>query len=89
MPIKLVRPSILTRAGKAGARLYDRGRDLPRVIPRLTTRRMPQSAMLQEIADAEATCEAERLSGAATYSIERHVSLLAALFAEGGAARPT
>ena len=30
----------------------------------------------------EAVCEAERKEGAVSYSIERHISLLAALFAE-------
>lgn len=89
MTITVKRPGLLARAGKAGARLYDRRRDLPRVAPKLAAQGTRAAAMLKELAEAEASCEAERRPGAATYSIERHVSLLAALFAEGGAVKPT
>ena len=82
MPIKLSRPRILARAAKAGAALYRRDRDLARIAPRLFARKGPKSVMLSGIAAAEAACEEERRSGSATYSIERHVSLLAALIAE-------
>lgn len=88
MTIKLSRPRILTRAAREGAALYRRERDLARIAPRLFARKDGESRMVREIAEAEAACEAERVSGAATYSIERHVSLLAALFAEAGAAKP-
>lgn len=82
MSIKLSRPRLLTRAAKAGAALYRRDRDLARVAPRLFARKTSAKAMVNDIAAAEAICEAERREGAATYSIERHISLLAALIAE-------
>jgi hypothetical protein len=40
-----------------------------------------------DLAAAEAECEAERKEGAVTYSIGRHISLLAALFAKARAAQ--
>lgn len=81
MPLKLSRPRILTRAAKAGAELYVRERDLAKMAPRVFARAARSSPVADLIA-AEAECEAERKEGALTYSIERHISLLAALFAE-------
>lgn len=83
MAIRFSRPGLLTRAAKAGAKLYDRKRDLPKMAPRLAIGGR-KSGLVKEILEAEALCEAERVAGAATYSVERHVSLLAALFAESG-----
>ena len=82
MPLKLSRPRILTRAAKAGADLYIRERDLARVAPRLFAKASKKSPVVADLVEAEAACEAERKQGAVTYSIERHISLLAALFAE-------
>lgn len=84
MAFTLSRPRILTRAAKAGAALYRQDRDLARLAPRLFALRGRRKIVIDGIAAAEAACEAERRSGAASYSIERHIGLLAALFAEGG-----
>lgn len=77
------RPRLLSRAAHAGARVYQRERDLSRLLPQL----FGKKAVLPAIRAAEAACEQERRAGAASYSIARHVSLLAALVAETGAAR--
>lgn len=82
MSLKLSRPRILTRAAKAGAALYRRERDLARVAPRVFAKANRKSPVVADLVAAEAACEAERKAGALTYSIERHISLLAALFAE-------
>lgn len=78
---KLSRPRILTLAAKAGAALYDRERDLRRLLPRLLATRDVRR-VISAIGAAEAACEAERTGGAATYSPARHIALLAALLAE-------
>jgi len=82
MSLKLSRPRILTRAAKAGASLYKRERDLAKVAPRVFAKATRKSPVVADLAAAEAECEAQRKEGAVTYSIERHISLLAALFAE-------
>ncbi|MEM7270723.1 MAG: DUF6477 family protein [Pseudomonadota bacterium] len=87
MPLKLSRPRILNRAAKAGAALYERDRDLAKIAPGLAARARKGSKLVRALADAEAVCEGERKRGAATYSLERHVSLLSALLAEAGAVR--
>ncbi len=87
MALKLSRPRILTRAAKAGAELYRRERDLARVAPRVLAKAARKSPIVADLAVAEAECEAERKEGAVSYSIERHISLLAALFAEARATR--
>ena len=86
MPLKLSRPRLMTRAARAGAAAYRRERDLKRFLPKIgLTRR--RDAILAAIRAAEEMCEAERRSGAASYSLERHIGLLSALFAEAKAAR--
>ena len=87
MSLKLYRPRILTRAAKAGAEMYRRERDLARVAPRVFAKATRKSPVVADLAAAEAECEAERKEGAVTYSIGRHISLLAALFAEARAAQ--
>lgn len=79
----LTRPKLLTRAARAGAALYERERDLNYLLPRLLG---PRSAarVVGEIVAAEEACEIARKAGAASYSLRRHISLLAALFAESG-----
>ncbi|MEO0362321.1 MAG: DUF6477 family protein [Pseudomonadota bacterium] len=78
---KLRRPRILTSAAKAGASLYRRDRDLGKILPKLTAR-VGKTAVIAANADEEAKCETERAEGVATYSISRHIGLLAALLAE-------
>ncbi len=82
MSLKLSRPRLLTRAAKAGASLYKRERDLAKVARRVFAKATRKSPVVADLTAAEAECEAERKEGAVTYSIERHISLLAALFAE-------
>lgn len=81
MSITLRRPRLLARAARAGADLYKRDRDLGHLVPRAMYK-TGRKSLLAALSSAEATCEAERTNGSATYSIQRHVSLLAALFAE-------
>lgn len=77
----VTRPRILTRAARAGAALYRRDRDLSRIMPKLVQRK-GKDAVVGAIAAAEAHCESERVQGAATYSLSRHINLLSALIAE-------
>lgn len=77
------RPRLLNRAAHAGAAIYQRECDLARLLPKL----FGQRVVLPAIIAAEAACESERRTGGATYSVARHVSLLAALVAESGAAQ--
>lgn len=77
----LRRPRLLSRAARAGAALYDRERDLKKLLPKLFGAR-GKARVIGEIAAAEAACETDRKAGAASYSLTRHVSLLAALLAE-------
>jgi len=86
MPLILRRPSLLTRAARAGSALYKRERDLPRLLPGLIANR-GHKMMMAAIAAAEEGCELDRKDGAATYSVHRHIGLLAALFAESKPAR--
>ncbi|QIE54575.1 hypothetical protein G5B40_03455 [Pikeienuella piscinae] len=82
MTTTIRRPKLLSRAARAGAAIYRRERDLTRLLPKL----FGQRAVLPAIIAAEAACESERRTGVATYSVARHVSLLAALVAESRAA---
>ena len=85
MTLKLKRPSLMTRAARAGAAAYRRERDLKRFLPKI--RAASAKAIISAIKTAEEACEAERRSGAASYSLERHIGLLSALFAEAKATR--
>lgn len=80
----MMRPGLLARTARAGARLYRRERDLPGAIPGLLAR--PEAQILPRLAEAEARCENERRRGAVEYRPARHVQILAALLAEAGAA---
>ncbi|WP_340108599.1 DUF6477 family protein [Pikeienuella sp. HZG-20] len=73
------RPRLLSRAARAGAALYQRDRDLARILPKMFGKDV---GVLPAIMAAEAHCETERRAGAATYSVAHHVSLLSALVAE-------
>ncbi|MEL7465439.1 MAG: DUF6477 family protein [Pseudomonadota bacterium] len=86
MTLKLTRPRLMTRAARAGAAAYRRDRDLRRFLPKLGLSGK-RDAIIAAIRSAEETCEAERRLGAATYSLERHIGLLSALFAEMRTAR--
>lgn len=76
----LSRPRLLIRAARHGVQDYRRERDLMRligtVIPALPGAAMPH------LIEAEQEIETVRRSGAASYSIARHVELLIALMAE-------
>lgn len=75
----LRRPRLLVRAARHGLQDYRRERDLRRLIdgPGVS----PQAAM-RRLVDAEAQAEETRRSGAAHYSIARHIELLVAIMAE-------
>ena len=77
----LSRPKLLARAAKAGSEIYKRERDLARLSPRLVGQ-VGASRIIEGLRAAEAACEDDRKAGAATYSLSRHVGLLAALVAE-------
>lgn len=79
--MSLTRPKLLARAAKAGAAMYRRERDLAKLMPKLLTQ--PAAAGIVEgLRAAEAACEEDRVTGAVSYSLTRHVGLLAALVAE-------
>ncbi len=82
LPQPIRRPKLLARAAAAGARIYRRERDLSRLLPKMFNLAGP--ALEAALAAAEAGCESERRACAATYSVSRHVGLLAALLAERG-----
>ncbi len=86
MSLILRRHGLLTRAARAGAALYRRDRDLSHLVPGMTAQRSRKAVMAALVA-AEANCESDRKTGAASYSLQRHVGLLAALFAETEPAR--
>lgn len=75
------RPKLLARAAKAGSAMYKRDRDLARLLPRLLGQ-TGGGRIVEGLRAAEAACEDDRKAGAATYSLSRHVGLLAALVAE-------
>lgn len=74
------RPKILIRAARAGLADYRRDRDLGRVLrtPRPAGDRNAIVPLLAE----EARLEEQRLAGDATYSVQRHITVLTALIAE-------
>ncbi|MEM7547297.1 MAG: DUF6477 family protein [Pseudomonadota bacterium] len=86
MSLTLRRPRLLARAARAGATLYNRDRDLGRLVPKAAYK-TGRKNLMAALTSAEASCEAERTLGSATYSIQRHIGLLAALFAEAKTAR--
>ena len=73
------RPKILIRAARAGVPDYRRDRDLKRLL-----RRTPRNAINPLITE-ESRMEENRTSGAATYSLQRHIAVLTALIAEARA----
>ena len=81
MSLSLKRPKILARAGRAGAELYDRNRDLGRIVPKGVNAKVGPEvvAALKAIED---DCDRERRAGAVTYSFSKHLRVLSALIAE-------
>ncbi len=76
----LRRPRLLIRAARAGADEYQRDRDLGRLLSGGATPG-PIDAVRSLLA-AEASLEARRKAGDATYSVPRHVEVLIALMSE-------
>lgn len=86
MASTIKRPRLMARAARSGVAFYRRERDLKRFLPRLALTRR-RDAIIAAISSAEQTCEADRRAGAASYSLERHIGLLTALFAESRAVK--
>ena len=76
----LRRPRLLIRAARFGIVDYNRERDLKRLMQVVAP--PPPAIALDGLLAAEAEAEARRMSGAAGYSVARHVELLIALMAE-------
>jgi hypothetical protein len=76
----LRRPKILVRAARAGVTDYRRERDLKRFIR--NAKSVSPEEMVERLLVEETRLEATRTAGDATYSIQRHVTVLAALIAE-------
>ncbi|SLN41843.1 hypothetical protein AQS8620_01645 [Aquimixticola soesokkakensis] len=76
----LRRPSLLIRAARCGLETYNRNRDLKRVM---RTAQIPTPLRaVTNLVEEEARIEEQRASGAAGYSVSRHVELLIALMGE-------
>ncbi|MCA8868009.1 MAG: hypothetical protein KDA67_05120 [Rhodobacteraceae bacterium] len=76
----LRRPKLLIRAARIGSANYRRERDLRRLIKSQSLPK-PGSGLTMLMA-MEQDLEVTRKTGNATYSISRHVEILAALIAE-------
>jgi hypothetical protein len=76
----LRRPKILIRAARAGVIDYRRERDLKRLLKGASTGAAPQA--IASLLAEEHRLEHNRTTGEATYSIQRHVSVLTAIIAE-------
>ncbi|MGH1369118.1 MAG: DUF6477 family protein [Maritimibacter sp.] len=76
----LRRPRLLIRAARFGIEDYNRDRDLRRLM-KTTSTPSPQVALDRLLAEEE-QLEATRQTGAASYSIARHVDVLIALMGE-------
>lgn len=74
------RPRLLVRAARLGLSDYRRERDLSRLMRGRS--RTPDEEVLPALMEAEQQMEARRRGGDLSYSIARHVELLAALMAE-------
>ena len=76
----LRRPSLLIRAAALGRKDYNRNRVLKRLVRSLTIP-SPHRA-IASLLTVEASLEAARCTGDASYSASRHVEVLIALLAE-------
>ncbi|WP_425090270.1 DUF6477 family protein [Tropicimonas sp. S265A] len=74
------RPQTLMRAARHGLKEYNRERDLKRLTkhPKVPT---PQRALAALVA-LEETLETNRTEGFGTYSVARHIEVLAAIMGE-------
>jgi len=77
---KLRRSQILIRAARIGVLNYRRDRDIKRIL-RTTKAPAPKTGMVR-LLTIERDLETDRRAGNTTYSITRHVEILAALIAE-------
>jgi len=77
---QLRRPRILIRAARIAGASYQREKDLKRVLK--STRLPAPDRGMADLLAVEAEIEDTRRTGAATYSITRHVEVLAALIVE-------
>ncbi|MEI6096947.1 MAG: DUF6477 family protein [Alphaproteobacteria bacterium] len=75
---ELRRPQLLIRAARHGLADYRRDRDLRRL---LDSQPSPDRAVRRLLSEEE-DLEAIRLSGAANYSVTRHIEVLIALMSE-------
>lgn len=75
---ELRRPQLLIRAARFGLADYRRDRDLRRLLDAQPT---PDRAVRRLLCEEEAL-EATRRTGAAGYSVSRHIEILIALMAE-------
>jgi hypothetical protein len=75
----LRRPKILIRAARAGVTDYRRDRDLKRLVK--DAKGAPHETMAPLLAE-EHRLETTRVTGGATYNIQRHVAILTAILAE-------
>lgn len=74
------RPRLLVRAARLGLSDYRRERDLARLMGGRS--RAPDAEVLPALLEAEQQMETRRRGGDLSYSIARHVEILAALMAE-------
>lgn len=79
----LRRPKILIRAARSGVNGFRRERDLKRIFP--TTRMDGGRNAIVPLMAEEQRLEECRVTGNATYSIQRHVIVLTAIMAEARA----
>lgn len=75
------RPKILIRAARAGLADYRRDRDLKRILK--TAQPSNERNVLVPLLAEEERLETQRRESDATYSVQRHVTVLTALIAEG------
>lgn len=75
---QLRRPKLLIQAARLGQSDYRRERDLKR----LGGQGLQPHAVVAHLLDVEDGIEAERLDGAAGYSVARHIDVLIAVLAE-------
>ena len=75
-----LRPRMLVKTAKIGARLYRRQRDLPGAIPGLLAQ--PEHRIIPRLIEAELKCERERRAASPGYRPARHLQILSALLAE-------
>ncbi|MEM8790837.1 MAG: DUF6477 family protein [Pseudomonadota bacterium] len=76
----MIRPRLLVRTARTGARMYRRARDLRGALPGV--QESSAKAIINRLTEAEAKCEAARRAKAPGYRPAYHVQVLSALLAE-------